>query len=120
MSVASPYRKAVPEANRYIGQRSKKLKGDLFLTGRAEYTSVLRSPHPQARINNVDLSKVRRDPRCITALEGEEAKQHVDPIPHFISAAVFGDKHNDVRVLAAGKGTYRGQARRRRRCCHAR
>jgi carbon-monoxide dehydrogenase large subunit len=120
MSVASPYPKAVPEANRYIGQRSKKLKGDLFLTGRAEYIndlellgtvhmSVLRSPHPHARITKVDLGRVRRDPRCITALEGEEAKQHADPIPHFISAAVFGGKHNDVRILAAGKVTYRGQ-----------
>ena len=41
MSVASPYPKAVPEANRYIGQRSKKLKGDQFLTGRAEYVNDL-------------------------------------------------------------------------------
>ena len=120
MSVASPYPKAVPEANRYIGQRSKKLKGDLFLTGRAEYIndlellgtvhmSVLRSPHPHARIKKVDLGKVRSDPRCLAALDGEEAKQHADPIPHFISAAVFGGKHNDVRILAAGKVTYRGQ-----------
>ena len=120
MSIASPYPKAVPEANRYIGQRSKKLKGDVFLTGRAEYIndlellgtvhmSVLRSPHPHARIKKVDLGKVRGDPRCITALDGEEAKQHADPIPHFISAAVFGGKHNDVRILAVGKVTYAGQ-----------
>ena len=120
MSVASPYPKAVPEANRYIGRRAKKLKGDVFLTGRAEYIndlvlpgtvhmSVLRSPHPHARINRVDLGKVRQDPRCLAALDGDEAKQHCDPIPHFISAAVFGGKHNDVRVLAAGKVTYRGQ-----------
>ena len=120
MSVASPYPKAVPEANRYIGQRSKKLKGDVFLTGRAEYIndlvlpgtvhmSVLRSPHPHARIRKVDLARVRQDPRCIAALDGEQAKLHCDPIPHFISAAVFGGKHNDVRVLATGKVTYRGQ-----------
>ncbi len=120
MSVASPYPKAVPEANRYIGQRSQKLKGDQFLTGKTEYVndlellgtvhmSVLRSPHPHALIKKVDLSRVRQDPRCISALDGEEAKEHADPIPHFISAAVFGGKYNDVRVIATGKVTYRGQ-----------
>lgn len=121
MSVASPYPKAVPEANRYIGQRTMKLKGDQFLTGRAEYVndlellgtvhmSVLRSTETHARIKKVDLTRVRQDPRCIAALNGEEAKEHADPIPHFISAAVFGGKHNDVRILATGKVTYKGQA----------
>ena len=121
MSVASPYPKAVPEANRYIGQRAKKLKGDQFLTGKAEYIndlellgtvhmSVLRSTQAHARIRKIDLSRVRQDPRCLLALEGEEGKQHADPIPHFISAAVFGGKHNDVRMLATGKVTYKGQA----------
>ena len=120
MSVASPYPKAVPEANRYIGQRAMKLKGDQFLTGRAEYVndlellgtvhmSVLRSPHAHARIKSVSLDKVRQDPRCIAALDGEGAKAEANPIPHFISAAVFGGKHNDVRILAAGKVTYKGQ-----------
>ena len=121
MSVASPYPKAVPEANRYIGQRAKKLKGDQFLTGKAEFIndlellgtvhmSVLRSTQAHARIKKIDLSRVRQDPRCLLAMEGEEAKQHAEPIPHFISAAVFGGKHNDVRMLAAGKVTYKGQA----------
>src|SRR5262249_34117317 len=120
MSVATPEPKTVPEQKRYIGARTKKLKGDLFLQGKAQYIndlelprmvhmSVLRSPHAHARIRSVDLSKVRADPRCIAALDGNEALEHADPIPHFIDASVFGGKHNDVRILAVDKVTYEGQ-----------
>lgn len=105
---------------RYVGTRQRKLNGEQFVTGRAEYIndvvlagtahlSVYRSPHAHARIRSVDLRRVRADPRCLTALDGREAAELADPIPHFIDPGVFGGKHNDVRILALDKVVYEGQ-----------
>jgi len=107
-------------AKRYVGTRQRKLGGDRFVTGRTEYIndivlpgtvhmSVLRSPHAHARIVSIDLSRVREDPRCLHATTGAEIAEQVNPIPHFIDAAVFGGKHNDVRALALDKAIYEGQ-----------
>jgi carbon-monoxide dehydrogenase large subunit len=88
-------------SGRYVGTRERKQGGDRFLTGRTQYVndivlpgtvymSVVRSPHAHARIASVDLSRARADGRCLLATSGAEVAEHVDPIPHFIDAAVFG------------------------------
>src|SRR5215831_15771882 len=92
-------------SHRYVGTRQRKMDGERFVTGRVQYVgdvelpgtvhmSVLRSPHPHARIRSIDLTRARADARCLFATTGAEVAEHVDPIPHFIDPAVLGGKHN--------------------------
>ena len=104
----------------YVGSRVRKQDGERFLTGRATYVddvrfvdlthlSIVRSPHAHARIRRIGLERVRADPRCLLAIEGAEAAELTDPVPHFFSAGLFGGQHADVRALARGKAVYHGQ-----------
>ncbi|MEZ5099997.1 MAG: xanthine dehydrogenase family protein molybdopterin-binding subunit [Thermoleophilia bacterium] len=107
-------------AGKNVGSRQRKLKGDLFLTGRATYfnditvpnvahAAVKRSPHAHARIVSIDTSRAAAAPGVLAVLVGEEAKELHNPIPYFIDPAVFGGKSPPVYCLAVGKVKYWGQ-----------
>ncbi|HPF26536.1 MAG TPA: xanthine dehydrogenase family protein molybdopterin-binding subunit [Steroidobacteraceae bacterium] len=95
----------------YVGQGVRTLGGDALVAGVAKYTSdfqfpgqlhahFVRSPHAAARIKRVDLSGALKVAGVVLAMEGKEAAEHLDPIPHYIDAAVFGGKTVHVRCLA--------------------
>ncbi len=104
---------------RYVGSRVKTINGDLFVTGRARFVgdinlpgtlhvAILRSPHAHARIRGIDTSAAKQAPGVVNVLTGAEARQHLDPIPHYIDPAVYGGKHADIHSLAVDKVLYAG------------
>lgn len=104
----------------HVGSRTRRLRGDAFLTGRARYVgdirpagalhlAILRSPHAHARIVDVDLEAARRSPGVVAALDGVGAAELADPIPHFIDPATFGGRSVEVRCLALGEVVHVGQ-----------
>ncbi len=105
---------------RYVGSRQKKLKGDLFVRGKARYVAdielpgmlhaaVLRSPHAHAHVKSVDVSRALEISDVVAAVSGEDARELTGPVPHFIDPAVFGGKTAEVRCLAVEKVVYAGQ-----------
>ena len=86
---------AWPEKPVVISTRVKRLDGTDKVAGRAKYSfdinrpgmifgKMVRSPHPHARIVNVDLSEARRAPGVKAALVWKEANAQVmyqgDPV----------------------------------------
>lgn len=104
----------------YVGSRVRVLGGDAFVAGKAQYTAdflfpgqlhahIVRSPHAAARIRNVDLSGALKVAGVVQAMDGREAAQHIEPIPHYIDAAVFGGRTTHVRCLALEEVRHYGQ-----------
>jgi carbon-monoxide dehydrogenase large subunit len=109
-----------PDRPIVIGTRAAKLRGDLFLTGQAQYLddialprmahlAVLRSAHAHALIRGVDASAAREQPGVIAAITGDEAALLTDPIPHRMDPARLEAKLTQPRCLAVGKVIYAGQ-----------
>ncbi len=103
-----------------VGASVRKQDGDVYLTGRAVFAadislsgmghvSILRSPHPHARILGVDVEKARANPAVLGVLTGAEAAAVVDPIPHALDPAGLGGNHADVRCLAVDKVAFAGE-----------
>jgi carbon-monoxide dehydrogenase large subunit len=95
----------------YVGRSIRALQGDAFVSGHAKYTSdfhfpgqlhvhFVRSPHAAARIKRVDLSGALKVSGVVLAMEGHEAAEHLDPVPHYIDPGVFGGKSVPIRGLA--------------------
>ena len=104
----------------YVGSRARKQRGDRFVTGRMTYVgdvtlpgtthlAVLRSPYAHARIGATRLDRARAAPGVVAVVDGAQAAELTDPIPHFIDPSVFGGKTTAVRCLAVGKVVYAGQ-----------
>ncbi|HXN21769.1 MAG TPA: xanthine dehydrogenase family protein molybdopterin-binding subunit [Candidatus Dormibacteraeota bacterium] len=104
----------------YVGSRIKKLKGELFVAGRAPFVAdfsppgtlhmaVVRSPHAHARICGIDSSAAEKAPGVARVLSGEEACRHLNPIPYFMDPRQLGGKRTDILALAADKVLYAGQ-----------
>jgi carbon-monoxide dehydrogenase large subunit len=103
-----------------IGVSAPKKDGERFLTGRATYSddvvapgmvhaSVLRSPHPHARIRSIDTTAALAAAGVLAVVTGEDARQLAGPIPHWMSPADAGGNHADVFCLAVDKVLYEGQ-----------
>ncbi|MDW8258444.1 MAG: xanthine dehydrogenase family protein, partial [Gammaproteobacteria bacterium] len=99
------------ESVNYVGTSVRTLDGDAPIAGRAKYTSdfvfpgqlhahIVRSPHARARIKRVDLSGAQKVAGVVLAMDGKEAAEHLDPIPHYIDPAVFGGRTTPIRCLA--------------------
>lgn len=95
----------------YVGRPVRVLQGDAFVAGHAKYTSdfqfqgqlhahLVRSPHAAARIKRVDVSGALKVAGVVMAMEGKEAAEHLDPVPHYIDPAVFGGKSAPIHCLA--------------------
>lgn len=104
----------------YVGQSVRNLGQDAFITGQAKYTSdfqfpgqlhahIVRSPHAHATIKRVDLSGARKVAGVVLVMEGQEAAQLLNPVPHYIDPAGFGGKATPIRCLALDKVWHYGQ-----------
>ncbi len=111
---------AVSVAPGPVGARVRKHDGADFLTGRVRYTNdismpgmlhaaVVRSPHAHARILAVDSAAARAAPGVHAVLDGDEALELVDEIPHSLDPAAVGGNHAVIRILAVGKVVYAGE-----------
>ena len=116
MTTQSPAQSAHP----YIGSREKLLEGDRVVTGQAQFVSdislagmlhaaLVRSPHPHAKIRGIDTTRAERAPGVVRIVTGAEAKERLNPMPHYIEPAVFGGKHADIHCLATDKVNCVGQ-----------
>jgi carbon-monoxide dehydrogenase large subunit len=104
----------------YIGTSARSIDGEGFVAGRASYTAdfnfpgqlhaaIVRSPHAAARIKSVRLDDATKVAGVVLALDGAGAAKHLDPIPHYIDAAVFGGRTTHVRCLAVEEARHFGQ-----------
>ena len=104
----------------YVGSNTRALDAAAFVSGQANYTSdyffdgqlyahVIRSPHAAARIKNVELGDATKVSGVVLAMDGAQAAEHLDPIPHYIDPAVFGGKTTDLRCLALNQVRYYGE-----------
>lgn len=104
----------------YVGRGVRSIDGAAFVAGRARYTAdysfpgqlhmhLVRSPHAAARIRQVDLSGAVKVAGVIRAMDGSEAAEHLDPIPHYIDPAVFGGRSVGIRTLALDHVWHYGQ-----------
>jgi aerobic carbon-monoxide dehydrogenase large subunit len=83
---------AETEKNSYLGTRVRRLVDKEIYTGRATYVddivlpgmlhvAILRSPHPHARIEAIDLSRVLRQQGVVAAVTGQDLVDSCNPIP---------------------------------------
>ena len=107
-------------AHQYKGSREKLLDGDRVVTGQAQFVTdislpgmlhaaLVRSPHPHAKIRGIDTTRAERAPGVVRIVTGAEAKERLNPMPHYIEPAVFGGKHADIHCLATDKVNCVGQ-----------
>ncbi|MDP6182391.1 MAG: xanthine dehydrogenase family protein molybdopterin-binding subunit, partial [Gammaproteobacteria bacterium] len=104
----------------YVGSAVRTLAGDACVAGRAKYADdfsfpgqlhvhFVRSAYAAATIKGIDLDAARKVAGVVLAMEGREAAEYLDPIPHYIDPAVFGGKSAVVRCLALDRVWYYGQ-----------
>lgn len=104
----------------YVGSAARTLGGDACVSGRARYTGdftfpgqlhahIVRSTYAAATIKHVDLAAARKVAGVILAMEGGEAAESLDPIPHYIDPTLFGGRYAVVRCLALDRVWYYGQ-----------
>lgn len=95
----------------YVGKSVRTIEGRAPVMGKALYTNdfnfpgqlhahILRSPHAAANIQSIDKSGAEKVSGVALVLTGEEAAEHIDPIPHYIDPAVFGGRSATIRCLA--------------------
>jgi carbon-monoxide dehydrogenase large subunit len=108
------------DSDSYVGSPVRTLGGDAPVAGHAKYTSdfvfpgqlhahIVRSPHASARIRRVDLSGALKVAGVVLAMDGKEAAEHLDPIPHYIDPSVFGGRTTPIRSLAVDHVWHYGQ-----------
>jgi len=104
----------------YVGNSISTLDHAAFVSGRSTYTAdhifpnqlhahFVRSTHAAAKIKRVDLSGAQRVSGVVLAMDGVQAAEHLNPIPHFVDPIVFGGKTTNLRCLAVGQVSYFGE-----------
>ncbi len=99
------------ETEGYVGKSVRTLEGRAPVMGQAIYSNdfnfpgqlhahVLRSPHASAKIKSVDKSGAEKVAGVVRVMDGDEAAELIDPIPHYIDPAVFGGRSATIRCLA--------------------
>jgi carbon-monoxide dehydrogenase large subunit len=95
----------------YVGQSVRTLEGRAPVMGLAKYTNdfsfpaqlhahILRSPHAAANIKSIDKSGAEKVAGVVCVMDGDEAAELIDPIPHYMDPAVFGGRSATIRCLA--------------------
>lgn len=102
---------------KFVGARIKRREDPRLISGTATYVDdvrlpdtlvavVLRSPHPHARINSIDLAAARSAPGVVAVLTGEDLKGKVGGIP-----CVAPAEHIPFHpLLAQGKVRFVGES----------
>jgi len=106
--------------DRLFGARVRRKEDPRFLTGRGQYTddvrvtgtvyaSFVRSPHPHARIRNIDLSAASAHPGVVTVYTGKDlADAGVNGIP--VGWLLPGLKPSNHHAIAVDEVRYVGEA----------
>ncbi|RPJ01863.1 MAG: hypothetical protein EHM36_13020 [Deltaproteobacteria bacterium] len=95
-----------------IGSRIPEIEAFDKVTGAVKYTAdikldrmlcgkILRSPHPHARINHIDITKAKALPGVIDIILGKD-------VPH--NSRILGSTVNDQSVLTEDRVRYIGDA----------
>jgi len=103
---------AVPQIRKYVGTPMKRVEDRRLLTGRDHYldniklpdmayAGFVRSPYAHAKIRNIDVSKIGKNPQVVAVLTPEEVRAESGPIP--IIWTVQGAKLHEHLALAQGK-----------------
>jgi carbon-monoxide dehydrogenase large subunit len=103
-----------------IAERVRKHNGEEFLSGRARFTAdislpgmvhaaIARSPHPHARIVQIDTRALEENQAVLAVLTGRQAATLADEIPHSLDSAGLGGNHATVHCLAVDKVVYAGE-----------
>jgi CO/xanthine dehydrogenase Mo-binding subunit len=98
----------------WVGKSIKRREDPSILAGRGTYiddvnlpgmlhAAVLRSPHPHARIINIDTSEARQVPGVVSVLTGPEALKYVAPMPAFCAETVVQHAIATDRVRFVGE-----------------
>jgi carbon-monoxide dehydrogenase large subunit len=106
--------------DRLFGARVRRKEDPRFLTGRGQYTddvritgtvhaAFVRSPHPHARIRNIDLAASRAHPGVVAVYTGKDlADAGVNGIP--VGWLLPGLKPSNHQAIAVDKVRYVGEA----------
>ncbi|MEL7027641.1 MAG: xanthine dehydrogenase family protein molybdopterin-binding subunit [Pseudomonadota bacterium] len=109
-----------PQTDTYVGKAVRTVEGRGPLIGKSKYTNdfsfpgqlhahILRSPYAAAKINGLDKSGAEKVAGVVRVMDGAEAADLIDPIPHYIDPAVFGGRSAEIRCLANGEVWCYGQ-----------
>ena len=112
----------------WIGRRVARKEDHRFLTGRGRFTDdlaeprtaralMVRSPHPHARILDVDTSQALAMDGVLAVLTGQDAEGTIGPVPTLARTAPFARLNRDGSpmpdpcqpALAATKARYPGE-----------
>jgi len=85
---------------KYVGSSVKRREDQRFLVGRGLfnddiklpnqlYAAFLRSPYAHAKILNIDLSGVKKNPKVKAVITGEDVKRRIKPWPHLIKVPPY-------------------------------
>ena len=104
-------RESTSETEGYVGKSVRTLEGRAPLIGKAKYTNdfhfpgqlhahILRSPHAAANIKSVDKSGAQKVAGVVCVMDGVDAGELIDPIPHYMDPAVLGGRSATILCLA--------------------
>jgi len=97
----------------------RRKRGELMLTGQAEYLddvrlpgtlhcAILRSPHPNARILALDATAAKAAPGVRAVLTGADTAESAEPLPHVFNPVNVGGATAEFRCLAVDRVRYVG------------
>ena len=112
----------------WIGRSVARKEDHRFLTGRGRFTDdlaepgaararIVRSPHPHARILDVDTSEARAMDGVLAVLTGQDVERKIGPVPTLARTAPFARLNRDGSAmpdpsqpaLATAKARYAGE-----------
>jgi len=104
-------RECISDTEGYVGKSVRTIEGRAPLIGKAKYTNdfqfpgqlhahILRSPHAAANIKNVDKSGAEKVAGVVCVMDGVDAGELIDPIPHYMDPAVLGGRSATILCLA--------------------
>ncbi|CAN7658657.1 xanthine dehydrogenase family protein molybdopterin-binding subunit [Caballeronia sp. LjRoot34] len=103
-----------------VDQSPLRRDGDLLVSGRAEFlddiapagllhATILRSPHPHARIRSIRIDDAERSLGVHVVLTGAQALNLVGPMPAFFEPSLVGCRTFEFRCLAVDVVRWVGQ-----------
>jgi len=98
-------------ADGYVGKPVRTLEGRAPVMGKATYSNdfnfpgqlhahIVRSPHASARIKAVNKSGAEKIAGVVCVMEGSEAADLINPIPHYMDPGHLGGRSATNRCLA--------------------
>ena len=107
-----------PLKSSLIGKSERRKEDPVLISGRGTYSddvkypqqlylSIVRSPYAHASIDKVDLSKAKHSEGIVLALDGQQIRDKVDPLP--IMFSFYGTQLPKYPCLAMDKVRFVGE-----------